>query len=205
MTNDREPSPLGPGSPYSDASIYVDAVAAPRVMARLRDVLGLEDNGAELTVGPVHVEGEHNDYATGRHAHPSDFLQWPTVLKCEARAGAPDEVVQAVTAVLEALWHGGFKAVATCDFEDELPARGGIDRYPRPTPAPDGGAVSSGTGTWWKNLIRPEKGKVEICDQPPGTSGDPENEYSGMGQILCKIFCSRAGGAGNAGIRHRVR
>ncbi|MGW7340014.1 hypothetical protein [Streptomyces sp. NPDC054808] len=159
MTNDRRPSLLDSDSAYSDASIYVDAVAAPRVVARLRDALGLEDNGPELTVGPLHVTGEPNDYATGRHAHPSDFLQWPTVLECEALAGAPDEVVQAVTAVLEALWRGGFKAVAACDFEDELPARGGADRYPRPAPALDGGAVSSGTGTWWKNLIPPGKRK----------------------------------------------
>ncbi|MEU3735303.1 hypothetical protein AB0E81_38895 [Streptomyces sp. NPDC033538] len=98
MTNDHGPSPLNPDSAYSDASINVDAVSAPRVLGRLRDALGLEDNGTELTVGPVRVEGEHNDYATGRHAHPFDFLQWPTVLECEARAGAPDEVVQAVTA-----------------------------------------------------------------------------------------------------------
>ncbi|MGV9279805.1 hypothetical protein [Streptomyces sp. NPDC003730] len=113
--------------------IYVDAVAAPRVVGRLRDALGLEGNGAELAVGPVNVYGEPNGYNTGRRAGPFDFLQWPTVLECEAPAGTPDEMVQAVTAVLEALWRGGFKAVATCDFEDELPARGGIDRCPRPT------------------------------------------------------------------------
>ncbi len=160
MTNDRGPSPLSPASPCSDVSIYVDAEAAPRIMARLRDALGLvEDDGAELTVGPVRVTGEPNDYATGRHAHPFDFLEWPTVLECEAYEGTPAEVVQAVTAVLEALWHGGFKAVAACDFEDELPARGGSDRYPCPVPAPGGGAVSSGTGTWWKILMSPGKRK----------------------------------------------
>lgn len=160
MPNDRGPSPLGPDSPYSDASIYVDAVSAPRVVGRLRDALGLvEDDGAELTVGPVRVEGEHNDYATNRRAHPFGFLQWPTVLECEAHAGTPDEVVQAVTAVLEALWHGGFKAVAACGFEDELPARGGIGRYPCPAPALDESAVTSGTGTWWKNLMSPGKRK----------------------------------------------
>lgn len=158
MPNDRGSSPLGPDSAYSDASIYVDAVSAPRVVGRLRDALGVvEDGGAELTVGPVRVEGEHNDYATGRHAHSSDFLQWPTVLECEAPAGTPDEVVQAVTAVLEALWHGGFKAVAACDFEDELPARGGIGRYPCPasTTASDASAASS--GSWWRNVMSPGK------------------------------------------------
>jgi hypothetical protein len=161
VTHDRGPSPLDPDSTYRDASIYVNAEAAPRVVGRLRDLLGLvEDDGAELVVGPLRLEGAYNDYATGRHAHPFDFLQWPTVLECEAPSGAPaEEVVQAVAAVLEALWRGGFKAVAACDFEDELPARGGIDRYPYPAPAPDGGAVSSGTGTWWRNLISPGKRK----------------------------------------------
>lgn len=158
MPNDHGPSPLDSDSAYSDASIYVDAEAAPRVLGRLRDALGLDkEDGAELAVGPVRVEGEHNDYATGRRAHPCDFLQWPTVLDCEAPAGAPAEVVQAVTSVLEALWHGGFKAVAACDFEDELPARGGIDRYPRPASA--SGASAASSGSWWRNVMSPGKRK----------------------------------------------
>ncbi|MEU6106003.1 hypothetical protein, partial [Streptomyces flaveolus] len=96
-----------------DATIYVDAEAAPRIMGRLRGSLGLaEDNGAELTVVPLRVTGEPNDYATGRRTHPSDFLQWPTVLECEAHAGTPTEVVQAITAVLEALWHGALQGLA---------------------------------------------------------------------------------------------
>ncbi|MFF5506489.1 hypothetical protein [Streptomyces roseolus] len=157
MAHDRGSSPLDPDS-YEAASIYVDAEAAQRVVARLRVGLGLvEDGGSELSVGPVCVSGEHNDYATGRDAHPFDFLQWPTVLECEAHAGTPAEVVQAVTTVLEALWHGGFKAVAACDFEDELPARGGADRYPRP--APDSGGSTASSSSWWRNLISPGKRK----------------------------------------------
>ncbi|MER6327698.1 hypothetical protein [Streptomyces coelicoflavus] len=162
MTHDRGPSPLGPDSAYSDASIYVDAEAAPRVVDRLRDALGLvEDDGAELVVGPVRVEGEPNDYVTGWRAHPFDFLEWPTVLECEAVAGAPaEEVVQAVTAVLEALWRGGFKAVAACDFEDELPARGGIARYP--LPGSGSGGAGASVSSWWKNLISPGKRKGRL-------------------------------------------
>ncbi|MFB7239769.1 hypothetical protein ACFCXK_33905 [Streptomyces sp. NPDC056269] len=76
------------------------------------------------------------------------------------------------------------------------------------TPAPPvvSGASATSSGSWWRNLIsRGKRKRDEFCDQPPGTSGDPENEYSGMGQILCKIFCARAGGPGHAGVRHRVR
>jgi hypothetical protein len=141
----------------------VNAEAAPRVVDRLRDLLGLaEDDGAELVVGPLRLEGAYNDYATGRHAHPFDFLQWPTVLECEAPAGTPaEEVVQAVAAVLEALWRGGFKAVAACDFEDELPARGGINRYPLPASGSGSGSGGSAASvsTWWRNLISPGKRK----------------------------------------------
>ncbi|MFB8757527.1 hypothetical protein [Streptomyces nigra] len=143
MTNDRGPSPIDSDSAYSDASIFVDAEAAPRIMARLRDALGLiEDDRPELAIGPVRVTGGPNYYATGRRAHPFDFLEWPTALECEAHAGTPTEVVQAVAAVLEALWRSGFKALAACDFEDDLPARGGRDKHPYPAPAPDGGTAS---------------------------------------------------------------
>ncbi|MGW2477748.1 hypothetical protein [Streptomyces sp. NPDC001665] len=125
-------------------------MTAPQVVSRLRNAFALEGAGAEMTVGPVCVTGEPNDYVTGRRAHPFDFLEWPTVLECEALEGAPaEEVVQAITAVLEALWHGGFKAVAACDFEEALPARGGLDRYPIPNSGGAGASVSS----WWKNLI----------------------------------------------------
>ncbi|NEC67692.1 hypothetical protein [Streptomyces sp. SID9727] len=160
MPGDHGPSPAALDSPCNDASIYVNAVAATRVVSRLRDALALEGAGAAMTVGPVCVTGEPNDYVTGRRAHPFDFLEWPTVLECQAPEGAPaEEVVQAITAVLEALWHGGFKAVAACDFEEALPARGGLDRYPIPTAASGSGGAGASVSSWWKNLISLGKGK----------------------------------------------
>ncbi|MFG2566313.1 hypothetical protein ACGFR6_12840 [Streptomyces sp. NPDC048567] len=149
MSSNQGPSPLGPDSAYGHTSIYVDAVAAPRILSRLQDALSLKDYGKGLAIGPVHVYGEPNDYTTDRRAHPFDFMEWPTVLECAATAGAPAEVVKAITSLLETLWHEGFKAVAACDFEDELPARGGMDRYPLPVPSHDGASVNS----WWKNLL----------------------------------------------------
>ncbi|WP_217235528.1 hypothetical protein [Streptomyces sp. AC555_RSS877] len=142
-----------------DVSIYVDAVDGARVVAWLQGSLNLKDNGPCLAVGPLCVSGEYNGYATGRRAHPFAFLEWPTVLECEASAGAPADVVQAVAAVLEALWRGGFKAVAACDFEDELPARGGADRYPFP---PASGRSPASTCSWWRNLISPGKRRSGI-------------------------------------------
>lgn len=144
------------GCSYTDVSIYVDAVSSSRVIAWLRDCLGLEGGGQCLMMGPVQVSGVYNDYATGRTAHPFDFLEWPTVLECEALAGSPADVVAAVADVLEALWRGGFKALAACDFEGELPACGGRTRYPMPA-GPEG--IRALTGTWWQNLLAFGKGK----------------------------------------------
>lgn len=58
-----------------------------------------------LRVGLLWVDGVSNDYLTGGKAHPFDFLEWSTVLECEAPVGAESgAVVDAVTDVLEVLW-----------------------------------------------------------------------------------------------------
>ncbi|CAG6397620.1 hypothetical protein NMG29_39170 [Streptomyces cocklensis] len=150
MVGDRTSSAPAPDCSYADAAVYVDAEGSSRVIARLQDLMGVQGAEQHLTVGPVRVYGARNGHATGRKAHPFDFLEWPTVLECEASAAPAADVVEAVAAVLEALWRGGFKALAACDFEDELPACGGIARYPLP-PAPEGARVS--LGSWWRNLL----------------------------------------------------
>ncbi|MFF7183371.1 hypothetical protein [Streptomyces sp. NPDC008121] len=149
MTDDLLPSGTAPNFPYSDASVYVDADGST-VIARLRDSLRLEGGDQRLLVGPVHLSAGYNDYATGRRAHPYDFLEWPTVLECEAPSGAPADVVEAVAAVLESLWSLGVKAVAACDFEDELPECGGREKYPVPAPSeePRGAVIGR-----WKGLF----------------------------------------------------
>ncbi|MEU6850417.1 hypothetical protein ABZ901_10895 [Actinacidiphila alni] len=150
VADDLRSSVSGPEDRYGSASVYVDAEGSSRVIARLQDLIGDESGERHLTVGPVRVYGARNGYVTGRKAHPFDFLEWPTVLECEALAGSPADVVAAVADVLEVLWRGGFKAVAACDFEDELPACGGRARYPMPA-AP--GAEGASMGSWWKNLL----------------------------------------------------
>ncbi|MFE6844632.1 hypothetical protein [Streptomyces sp. NPDC057686] len=63
----------------------------------------------------------HNDYQDGPPA-AVDFLRWPTVLECEAVPPAsPQEVVTAVSGILQELWSRRIGAVAVCDFEEELP------------------------------------------------------------------------------------
>jgi hypothetical protein len=149
VVGDRASLVPGPGC-SADVSVHADAEGAARVIARLRDSLGAGGGDRCLTVGPVYVYGGRNDYATGRRAHPFDFLEWPTLLECEASSAAPAEVREAVAIVLEALWRGGFKAVAACDFEDDLPACGGRERYPVP-PSPTVPGVPA--GSLWRALL----------------------------------------------------
>ncbi|GHG08870.1 hypothetical protein ACFFSH_14255 [Streptomyces filamentosus] len=122
---------------YAYRPVYVD-VAAPETAAdRLRWVPGVEAVAGEpheLRLGPLLVDASYDDCVTGERAHPHDFLQWPTVLECEAVPGAaPAEVTGAVAGLLRTPWDIGFKALAACDFEDELPENGGSARYPSPT------------------------------------------------------------------------
>lgn len=146
------------GVSYEDCSIYVDAADSSTVITWLKERLGPGEKGLGLVVGPLRVSGACNDYSTGRKAHPFEFLEWPAVLECEAPAEAePGAVVAAVTDVLERLWCGGWKAVAACDFEDELPARGGRERYALPSPS--GSLPHARTGRWRSLLARGGQGK----------------------------------------------
>ncbi|WP_327378266.1 hypothetical protein OG393_32470 [Streptomyces sp. NBC_01216] len=146
------------GVSYEDCSIYVDAADSSTVIAWLKERLGPEEEGHGLVVGPLRVSSVCNDYSTGRKAHPFEFLEWSTVLECEAPAGVESgAVVAAVTDVLETLRRGGWKAVAACDCEDELPAHGGRDRYPLPSPS--GSLSHTRTGRWRSLLVRGGKRK----------------------------------------------
>src|SRR5690625_3995898 len=57
------------------------------------------------------------------------FVEWPLLVEFDADDGYADEAaVQTVTDILNKLWECGLQAVASCDFEDELPWSGGLDR-----------------------------------------------------------------------------
>ncbi|MFC8271744.1 hypothetical protein ACFUJR_04205 [Streptomyces sp. NPDC057271] len=65
-----------------------------------------------------------NDYQA-MAGNSDDFVQWGTVVECEAIAEATlGQVVEAVGTILETLWNRGYRAVAACDYEDELPRYG---------------------------------------------------------------------------------
>jgi hypothetical protein len=58
-----------------------------------------------------------------------DFLRWPVVIEVERAESAGDSaIVATVSRILTMLWGAGQPAVAACDYEDELPWSGGIQR-----------------------------------------------------------------------------
>ncbi|MEU9854660.1 hypothetical protein [Streptomyces sp. NPDC047974] len=121
-------------SPYAFFDVYVDVAAPETIADRLRTAPGgieVPVTGRhDLIAGPLWITAAHNDYRTWARADPADFLQWPTVREGETSPGAtPAEVVEAVAALLRTLWGMGYRALASCDFEDELPDAGGIARY----------------------------------------------------------------------------
>ena len=86
----------------------------------------------------LHGEADHHRVMVGESAvdirinedrddsKPGDFVHWPFYLD----AGPDDmhtdhRLVAIVAALLEQLWGCGWQAVAACDFEEELPRRGG--------------------------------------------------------------------------------
>ncbi|GAA3048444.1 hypothetical protein GCM10017562_08260 [Streptomyces roseofulvus] len=137
---------------YANCHIYVDAADPGTLVERLRPALGVAavtPTSPDLVFGPLLVTGASNDYATGARAHPDDFLEWPVVPECDAVPGAaPAETVEAVSALLRCLWNRGYAALATCDFEDELPCAGGATRHPPPT------RPSRGPGTLAGRAVR---------------------------------------------------
>ncbi|MFE5793250.1 hypothetical protein ACFQ8C_11845 [Streptomyces sp. NPDC056503] len=120
--------------PYAYVDVHVDVEDPETAVDRLRTVLGIEVPVTvrhDLVLGPLWVTGTPNDYRTWARADAHDALRWPTVLEAEVSPGtAPAEVVEAVATLLRTLWSLGYKAVAACDFEDELPDAGGRSRCP---------------------------------------------------------------------------
>ncbi|MFB4304701.1 hypothetical protein [Actinomadura sp. GTD37] len=54
-----------------------------------------------------------------------DFPTWPIKIEVDRQDATPGQVVEAVSKLLTSAWQAGYEAVAACDYEDELPAKGG--------------------------------------------------------------------------------
>ncbi|GAB3754830.1 hypothetical protein [Microlunatus parietis] len=57
------------------------------------------------------------------------FLGWPILIEIAAENDADNEsIVGTTSSILKTMWDAGIPTVAACDYEDELPWRGGIGR-----------------------------------------------------------------------------
>lgn len=63
-----------------------------------------------------------------RNQEPDGFLFYRYYLEIEPRDGVEDShYIDGIAKLLTGLWDNGLKAVASCDFEDELPRKGGYN------------------------------------------------------------------------------
>jgi hypothetical protein len=106
--------------------IYVDSMDIDRVVGDLVEALSgaVICDGRRISYAGLIMDGAHNDYSDAADPGCSDFVE------CDSSGKVShEELVRGISAVLATLWGMGMRAVAVCDFEDELPARGGVDLY----------------------------------------------------------------------------
>lgn len=116
-----------------DCMIYVDAIEFRDVLSCLQGSLaGASMSNGILALPGVRVYGAHNDYEMGGGVAEGDFSQWPSVLECEPVGEISlESMVTSISVILRTLWGSQFRAVAACDYEDQLPERGGLLLFSR--------------------------------------------------------------------------
>jgi hypothetical protein len=117
-----------------DCAIYVDAPDREAVLARVLDVAGGTRDGATIDAPAHELYVDANDEAdpVRRTEFPDGFLHFAQ--RVEVFAEEPPATAL-VTRLLEAFWAAGWPAVATSDYEDDLPHAGGYRS--RAVPWPD--------------------------------------------------------------------
>jgi hypothetical protein len=73
------------------------------------------------------LEVRRNPEVSIHTAAGDEFLGWPLLVELEEE-GADSDIVGIAASVIRALWASGHNAVAACDFEGDLPWKGGIAR-----------------------------------------------------------------------------
>lgn len=114
---------------YRFCKIFLDAAEADAVVDLLTGLLDGPFPHRVLTLPDAVVEVLGNP-DTGA---ADDFIGWPTLVEIEAADEAANASVVALTAsIVTATWDAGIRSVAACDYEDELPWRGGLGRLEGP-------------------------------------------------------------------------
>jgi hypothetical protein len=109
---------------YEFCKMFVRADAPADVFGVLTEILDgtVVRRSVELPGATVEVL-RNPDASIGDAA---DFLFWPVLVEIESD-GSP-AVVDLAARILSHLWDLGYPTVAACDYEEELPWRGGIAR-----------------------------------------------------------------------------
>ncbi len=111
--------------------IYVDSKADKRQLLDL--IAGMISGSIKMrTVSSPELEVDlfvNEDFDEKRRLQNGDqFLFYRYYLDVEPSESARRErYVESVGKLLERLWQSGYKAVAACDFESELPRMGGYE------------------------------------------------------------------------------
>ena len=112
---------------YDYCKIFVRHDEASIVSTRLAALLGAQAQRRSLLLPGFVLDVRANPDVD--HAAGADFVRWPVFVEVEAEVPEDGEAMtRTVSRILVDLWDGEIPAVAACDFEDELPWNGGIQR-----------------------------------------------------------------------------
>ena len=121
---------------YGYCKVFVRAADQERVKAILVRLLGGAFERRNLVLDNLIVSVLPNSYASDPPDLGDDFVVWPTMIELSTEdPGDGRRFVATNAQVISALWDADLPAVAACDFEDELPWSGGIQRIQGPPAA----------------------------------------------------------------------
>ena len=109
--------------------VYIDAnVGIESLVSTVAQILeGVEEmNTVILPRCEIDVRKNEEFNEVRRREFPDGFLYFRYYADIEAQLGQQRESqIELVSKLLKRLWSLGFPAIASCDFEDELPQQGG--------------------------------------------------------------------------------
>ena len=110
-------------------SIYVDSSLSRDVMASLvAELTGgvVVRGGIDCAWGRIAVDDDYGTFEI-RKADPDNFLGWQTLLEIiPSDSARREDVVPAVTSLMNALISRGMRVLAQCDYAEDLPGGGEV-------------------------------------------------------------------------------
>jgi hypothetical protein len=114
---------------YQYCKIFVKSSDHELVKTMLVQLFGGTFRRRDLQVGNLELRVLTNSYAPDPATLGPDFVEWPVMIEIAMDdPGDGAQMVAAATQVVTSFWQTDLPAVTACDFEDELPWNGGIQR-----------------------------------------------------------------------------